>query len=88
MILHLDLRGFAASTGSACSTRSLEPSHVLRSLGLRHEQCHGSLRLSLSRFNTMDEADRFLTTIGTIVENLRKMSPLREGVQYDVATVH
>lgn len=47
MILHLDMRGIAASTGSACSTKSLEPSHVLRGLGLRHEQCHGSLRLSL-----------------------------------------
>jgi len=88
MILHLDMKGFAASTGSACSTKSLEPSHVLRSLGLRHEQCHGSLRLSLSKFNTMDEAERFITTIGPIVENLRKMSPLREGVDYNVATVH
>jgi cysteine desulfurase len=88
MILHLDMKGFAASTGSACSTKSLEPSHVLRSLGLRHEQCHGSLRLSLSKFNTMDEAERFLTTIGPIVENLRKMSPLKEGVEYNVATVH
>jgi cysteine desulfurase len=88
MILHLDMRGFAASTGSACSTKSLEPSHVLRSLGLKHEQCHGSLRLSLSKFNTMDEAERFITTIGPIVENLRKMSPLKEGVDYNVATVH
>ncbi len=88
MILHLDMKGFAASTGSACSTKSLEPSHVLRSLGLKHEECHGSLRLSLSKFNTMDEAERFITTIGPIVENLRKMSPLKEGVDYNVATVH
>jgi cysteine desulfurase len=60
MILHLDMRASPPSTGSACSTKSLEPSHVLRSLGLRHEQCHGSLRLSLSKFNTMDEAERFI----------------------------
>jgi len=53
MILFLDMQGIAGSTGSACSTKSLEPSHVLRSLGLRHEQCHGSLRLSLSKFSTM-----------------------------------
>jgi cysteine desulfurase len=88
MILHLDMRGVAGSTGSACSTRSLEPSHVLRNLGLRHEQCHGSLRLSLSKFNTMEEADHFLSVIGPIVENLRKMSPLAEGVSYNVTTVH
>ncbi|MBI0584680.1 MAG: cysteine desulfurase NifS [Methanomassiliicoccus sp.] len=88
MILHLDMRGFAGSTGSACSTKSLEPSHVLRSLGLPHELCHGSLRLSLSKFNTMEEADRFIEAIGPIIENLRKMSPLREGVSYNVATVH
>jgi cysteine desulfurase len=88
MVLHLDMRGFAGSTGSACSTKSLEPSHVLRSLGLRHEQCHGSLRLSLSKFNTMEEAEKFIATIGPIVENLRKMSPLSERVSYNVATVH
>ncbi|MDW5563488.1 MAG: cysteine desulfurase NifS [Methanomassiliicoccus sp.] len=88
MILHLDMRGFAASTGSACSTKSLEPSHVLRSLGLKHEQCHGSLRLSLSKFNTMNEAELFIEAIGPVVENLRKMSPLNEKVDYNVATVH
>jgi cysteine desulfurase len=88
MILHLDMKGSATSTGSSCSTKSLEPSHVLRILRVRYEQCHGSLRLSLSKFNTMDEAERFLNTIGPIVEGLRKMSPLREGVDYNVATVH
>lgn len=88
MILHLDMRGIAASTGSACSTKSLEPSHVLRGLGLRHEQCHGSLRLSLSKYNTLEEADRFIATIGPVVELLRKMSPLSEGVAYNVTTVH
>ncbi len=88
MILHLDMRGIAASTGSACSTKSLEPSHVLRGLGLRHEQCHGSLRLSLCRYNTMEEADSFNATIGPVIELLRKMSPLSEGVAYDVTTLH
>ncbi|HHT74625.1 MAG TPA: cysteine desulfurase NifS [Methanomassiliicoccaceae archaeon] len=87
MVLLLDMQGIAASTGSACSTKSLEPSHVLRSLGLRHEQCHGSLRLSLSKFNTMEEADRFLEAIPPIIERLRKMSPLGEGVSYDVPAV-
>jgi cysteine desulfurase len=88
MILHLDMKGVAGSTGSACSTKSLEPSHVLRSLGLRHEQCHGSLRISLSKFNTMEEADYFLSVLPPIVQNLRKMSPLAEGVAYNVATIH
>ena len=87
MILHLDMKGVAGSTGSACSTKSLEPSHVLRSLGLRHEQCHGSLRLSLSKFNTMEEAEYFLQVLPPIVQNLRKMSPLAEGVSYNVSTV-
>ena len=87
MVLFLDMQGIAASTGSACSTKSLEPSHVLRSLGLRHEQCHGSLRLSLSKFNIMEEADYFIETIPSIIERLRKMSPLGEGVSYDVPTV-
>ena len=88
MVLFLDMQGIAGSTGSACSTKSLEPSHVLRSLGLRHEQCHGSLRLSLSKFNTMEEADYFIETMPPIIERLRKMSPLGEGVTYDVPTVH
>jgi len=87
MVLFLDMKGIAASTGSACSTKSLEPSHVLRSLGLRHEQCHGSLRLSLSKFNTMEEAEFYLEAIPGIIENLRKMSPLNEEVSYNVATV-
>ena len=88
LILYLDMKGVAGSTGSACSTRSLEPSHVLRSLGLRHEQCHGSLRLSLSKFNTMEEADHLLSVLPPIVQTLRKMSPLAEGVSYNVTSVH
>lgn len=88
MVLHLDMKGIATSTGSACSTKSLEPSHVLRSLGLKHEQCHGSLRLSLSKFSTMEEAEYFLEQIPAVVQNLRRMSPLSEEVSYNVPTVH
>ncbi len=76
LVLHLDMKGIATSTGSACSTKSLEPSHVLRALGLKHEQCHGSLRVSLSRMNTMEEADYFLGVLPGVVTTLRKMSPL------------
>ncbi len=76
LVLHLDMKGIATSTGSACSTKSLEPSHVLRALGLKHEQCHGSLRVSLSRMNTTEEADYFLETLPGVVTTLRKMSPL------------
>ena len=88
MVLHLDMKGIAGSTGSACSTKNSEPSHVLRALGLRNEQCHGSLRLSLSKFSTMAEAKYFVQTIPSIIENLRRMSPLTEGVSCDVVTVH
>ena len=88
MVLLLDMKDIAASTGSACSTKSLEPSHVLKALGLRHEQCHGSLRLSLSKFSTMEEAEIFLETIPYVIDKLRQMSPLKEGVTYDVPTIH
>lgn len=76
LILYLDMEGIAASTGSACSTGSTEPSHVLRSLGLTPVQCRGSLRLSLSRFNVMSEAEYFASVIPSVVEKLRAMSPL------------
>ena len=88
MVLQLDMKGIAGSTASACSTRTSEPSHVLRALGLRPQQCHGSLRLSLGKFNKMEEAEYFVRTIPPVIENLRKMSPLAKGVSYDVAAVH
>ena len=76
IILHLDMRGIAASTGSACSTGSLEPSHVLLAIGLRPEQTHGSLRITSGRFNTEEEAGILLENIPEVVSILRRMSPL------------
>jgi len=75
LILKLDMEGIAASTGSACSTQALEPSHVLLALGLRHEQAHGSLRISLGRENTEEEVDRFLEVLPGVVSKLREISP-------------
>ncbi len=76
LILRLDIKGIAASTGSACSSHSLEPSHVLKAIGLSHVQAHGSLRISLGKDNTEEEVDYLLEVLPGIVEDLRKMSPL------------
>ena len=76
LILMLDMRGIAASTGSACAAGSLEPSHVLRAIGLPHESAHGSLRLTLGRCNTMEDVDYAVEQIQSVVERLREMSPL------------
>lgn len=76
LVLHLDSRGICASTGSACSSTKLEPSHILTAIGLKPEQAHGSLRLTLGRFNTMKDVDYVLKIVPEIVEKLRKISPL------------
>lgn len=76
MLLNLDLENICASTGSACSSSSLEPSHVLRALGLPPEQAHGSLRFTLGRENTADEIDLVIEVLSRIVTRLRAMSPL------------
>jgi len=76
MLLQLDTHGFMVSSGSACASSSLEPSHVILALGLGAEEAHGSLRLSLGRENTQAEADAFLEVFPPIVEKLRQMSPL------------
>ena len=76
LVLYLDMNGIAASTGSACSTKSLKPSHVLTAIGLSHEEAHGSLRLTLGRSNTEDDINQVLKVLPDIVSNLRKMSPL------------
>lgn len=76
MLLNLDLAGICASTGSACSSASLEPSHVLLALGLSPEEAHGSLRFTLGRENTEADVDRVLETLPGIVAKLRAMSPL------------
>ena len=76
LLLHLDLKGIAGSSGSACTSGSLDPSHVLLAIGLPHEIAHGSLRLSLSEENTMEEADYVVDCLKEIVAKLRAMSPL------------
>lgn len=76
MLLQLDAQGFAVSTGSACSSGSLEPSHVLLSIGCPPEIAHGSLRLSLGRYTTDADVDTFLEIFPPIVERLRAMSPV------------
>lgn len=79
LILQLDLKGIAASTGSACSTGSLEPSHVLLALGLTHQQAHGSLRITLGRENTEEEVDYLLEVLPGVVSKLREISPFNES---------
>ena len=76
LLLLLDDKGVAASSGSACTSGSLDPSHVLLALGLPHEIAHGSLRLSLSAYNTMEEVDYILEQVPQVVRELRQMSPV------------
>ena len=76
LVLMLDMAGICASTGSACSTGSLDPSHVLMAIGLAHEAAHGSLRLTLGRQNTMEDVDYILAELPKIVSRLRAMSPV------------
>jgi cysteine desulfurase len=77
ILLNLDLAGVAASSGSACTSGSLEPSHVLSAMGFSHEVAHGSLRLSLGKENTLEQIEYVLQILPGIVEKLRQMSPLR-----------
>lgn len=79
LLLWLDIMGIAASTGSACSSNSLEASHVLLATGLPIEQAHGSLRFSLSHSNTEEEVDRIIATASDVVNKLRAMSPIYPG---------
>ena len=76
MLLSLDMMGVAASSGSACTTKTLEPSHVLRAIGLKHEEAHGSLLFTLGKQNTEEEVDYVISMMPDIVEKLRAMSPL------------
>lgn len=80
MLLMLNAKGICASSGSACTSGSLDPSHVLLAIGLPHEIAHGSLRISLSDENSMDEVDYILQVLPGIVDKLRKMSPLWEKI--------
>jgi cysteine desulfurase len=79
LLLNLDMMGIIASTGSACSSKSLEASHVLLAIGLTPEQAHGSLRLTLGKGNTDEEIDTVLEAVPKIVKKLRAMSPLGHG---------
>ncbi len=78
MLIMLDMKGICASSGSACTSGSLDPSHVLLSIGLKHEEAHGSLRLTLSEENTKEEMDFVVEELKKIIERLREMSPLYE----------
>ena len=78
LLIMLDMRGICGSSGSACTSGSLDPSHVLLAIGLPHEIAHGSLRLTLSEENTKEEIDYVIDCIKEIVEKLRSMSPLYE----------
>ena len=80
LLLMLDLNGVSASSGSACTSGSLDPSHVLLAIGLPHEIAHGSLRLTFSDENTEEDIDYILSKVPEIVDRLRKMSPLWEKI--------
>lgn len=79
ILLHLDRFGICASSGSACTSGSLEPSHVLRAMGVPFTAAHGSIRFSLSVYNTEDEVDFILEKLPSIIENLRDLSPFWKG---------
>ncbi|MHC1755488.1 MAG: cysteine desulfurase family protein [Methanosarcina sp.] len=74
--LHMDMKGFAVSTGSACFSRSLEASHVIRGIGGDHERAHGSVRFTFGRYNRMEDADAAIDAMSEIVARLREISPL------------
>ncbi|AHF07451.1 cysteine desulfurase NifS [Desulfitobacterium metallireducens] len=85
LLLSLDMMGIAASSGSACTSGSLDPSHVLLAMGLKHEIAHGSLRFSLGRQNTEEDIDYVLEQLPKIVERLRMMSPLYDQILHNTA---
>ena len=82
ILMQLDLKGIAVSTGSACSSQSLKPSHVLMAIGLPHEIAHGSIRFTLSKYTTEEDIDYTVRTVKEIVKDLRELSPLKKGVKY------
>ena len=84
LLLMLDMQGIAASSGSACTSGSLDPSHVLLAIGRVHDVAHGSLRLSLSHYNTEEEIDHILKAVPEVVQLLRNMSPVWRDLQNGV----
>lgn len=81
LLLLLDAKGIAASSGSACTSGSLDPSHVLLALGRPHEVAHGSLRLSLSEYNTEQDVDTILEVIPGVIRYLREISPVWDELE-------
>jgi cysteine desulfurase len=81
LLLLLDEKGICASSGSACTSGSLDPSHVLLALGLPHEVAHGSLRLSLSEYNTKEEIEYIIAEVPKVVNYLRSISPVWEELE-------
>jgi cysteine desulfurase len=80
ILLNMDAQGIQVATGSACSSKTLEPSHVLLAIGLKHEQAHGSMILTLGKKNTIDQIPRIVTAVKKTVERLRMLSPLTKKV--------
>jgi cysteine desulfurase len=78
VLIMLDRKGICASSGSACTSGSLDPSHVLLATGLKHEDAHGSIRMTLSKHNTKEEMDETVAALKVVIERLRSMSPLYE----------
>ena len=83
-MLHLDMRGFAVSTGSACFSRSLEASHVILGIGGNHEQAHGSVRLTFGRFNKAQDVDAVAEALEDVIASLRRISPLGKSEEQAV----
>jgi cysteine desulfurase len=81
ILLHLDMRGFAVSTGSACFSRSLEASHVILGIGGNHERAHGSVRFTFGRFNRAGDVDAAVDAVRDVVTSLRKISPLGKDAE-------
>jgi len=79
LLIQLDMAGIAGSTGSACSSAKLEPSHVLLAIGLRQQEAHGSLRLTLGRWTTGKEVDYVLKVLPGIINQLREISPFKKN---------
>jgi len=87
LLMHMSMRGVAASTGSACSSASLEPSHVLLAIGLKHETAHGSFRATLGKTTTKEDIDYTVEALKSVVKMLREMSPLYEETKGDKCNV-
>ena len=81
LLLLLDMKGVCASSGSACTSGSLDPSHVLLAIGRVHDVAHGSLRLSLCEYNTEEDVEHILTVVPEVVQHLRNMSPVWRDLQ-------